>query len=101
VGIVRHWILGVIILIYNIIDGLFTHYYLQHNLIEEANPLMNWMINDGWLTFWFIKLLLPIIGCAILIKYQHKWLAKFGLWFLSITYMSLIGYHIYGWVYLI
>lgn len=52
---------SVFIAFLNLFDGIATHYGINHNIIEELNPLMNFLMVISPLLFLCIKVLLSIM----------------------------------------
>lgn len=65
-----NWILFTLLFIYNILDAWHTKLLLATGLIVEANPLMNYFIqNYGINSLFFIKfLVLSILGVGLFLN---------------------------------
>lgn len=92
-------LLGVAFFILNIIDMVATYFFLTNypSSFMEANPLMRFIIeNAGWAVVFTIKITIGLLTTALLIAtYKRLRLAKYGLWFIFTTYLSVDVIHLY------
>ena len=91
----------VIILVFNIIDGILTVWGIHLHLIEEGNPLMQLLIAKYSMSFIMtIKILLPIIlGTACWwIRDASRKLVSYGLGGILIVYLFIMMVHVH-WIY--
>ena len=89
-------LLGIFLI--NIADVFFTLHWIARGG-TEGNPLMDWLLGQGQMTFIAFKCL--AVGTWLLILTVHKnfWLARWGLWCLMTFYSFLLVYHIFLYVF--
>jgi len=89
----------VILLIFNILDGLLTLWGLQLQLIEEVNPLMQQLMMAKPIALMIVKILLPILLGAALwqIRNTSRKLVSYGLGLVLTCYSGVMILHGY-WV---
>jgi len=85
-----------VFLILSAIDEALTHWGFGLNAIEEADPLMQWMIEKSPYVFLALKLLLPIILLVLLII-SSKFFVTYSLGFIVVVYSLVMVLHAY-WV---
>ena len=92
-------LLIVLLLIFNILDGLLTLWGLRLQLIEEGNPLMQQLIMQTPLSLMTVKILLPIIlGAAMWhIRDTSRKLVSYGLGIVMTCYSGVMILHGY-WI---
>jgi len=49
------------LLIAGLLDAVFTNFGMALGLVDEGNPVMNFVIKHGWFYFYLIKILLPLV----------------------------------------
>ena len=82
----------------NLTDCFSTIYLVKNNLAEEANPLMNYLINHyGFIGFFMYKLIIPA-GLIYLLYCCTKIspLAQLGLKLMFVVYLVLMLSHLIG-----
>ena len=89
----------VILLIFNILDGLLTLWGLQLQLIEEVNPLMQQLMMAKPIALMIVKILLPILLGAALwqIRNTSRKLVSYRLGLVLTCYSGVMILHGY-WV---
>ena len=89
----------VILLIFNILDGLLSLWGLQLQLIEEVNPLMQQLMMAKPIALMIVKILLPILLGAALwqIRNTSRKLVSYGLGLVLTCYSGVMILHGY-WV---
>lgn len=89
----------VILLIFNILDGLLTLWGLQLQLIEEVNPLMQQLMMAKPIALMIVKILLPILLGAALwhIRNTSRKLVSYGLGLVLTCYSGVMILHGY-WI---
>ena len=91
----------VIILVLNIMDGVFTIWGIRLRMIEEGNPLMQILVaKNAMVLIMTIKILLPIIlGTACWwIRNVSRKLVSIGLGGIVIVYSYIMMLHVH-WIY--
>jgi Domain of unknown function (DUF5658) len=92
----RGW-LGVVatgVVVFNLIDAMFTLVYTHLGLAQEANPLLQQVLAESPLRFMLIKLGLVSLGVALLWRARHRRTAVIGLVASGAMYSWLILYHL-------
>lgn len=89
----------VILLLFNILDGLLTLWGLRLHLIEEGNPLLQQLIMVKPIALMAIKILLPILLGAALwhIRNTSRKLVSYGLGIVLSCYSGVMLLHGY-WI---
>ena len=87
-------ILLFLVFILNVLDAAFTSLVVSSSLAEEANPLMQVLLDQGIFPFVFVKLLITVLSILVLWKYRKTLLARVGAWVCVIIYSILISYYV-------
>lgn len=96
-------IFSVLVAILNLFDGVFTSLGLLHNLIEELNPLMEELWENGSMLFLLVKILLStsliIISFFVYKKSKPRFQSIFLLLLVGafFIYAGVFGLHVY-WI---
>ena len=91
-GIRDRAILPLIFLI--LVDSMATiHWYSAYG-IEEANPLMAFLLDHDIIYFFIVKMAVSLAGIAIIHKFYNKLLSKIGLFVLYLAYVSVFFIHL-------
>tara|TARA_R100000700_G_C3155911_1_gene133190 strand:- start:5 stop:343 length:339 start_codon:yes stop_codon:yes gene_type:complete len=84
-----------------LIDLVFTIYWVGAGHATEANPLLNYFLNYGMVTFAFVKLALGLGSILILFRNLNHWLVKLTVPMILFSYVWLTLHHcrgIYYWL---
>lgn len=90
-----------LVAVFNLFDGVATHYGLIHNIIEEANPIMATIATSSPALFLCIKIALSIIIVLISYSvYKHSQAIFQRFFFLSLVgvltlYIGIFSMHIF------
>lgn len=92
-------LLIIILLIFSILDGLFTLWGLRLQLIEEGNPLMQQLIIHKPIALMSVKIFLPIFLGAVMwyIRNTSRKLVSYGLGIVLTGYSGVMILHGY-WI---
>jgi hypothetical protein len=82
------------IVLFNLVDALFTLVYLQAGVAREANPLMTTAFGGGAVGFMVIKLALVSLSVGLLFRLRHRRSAASALVVTAVAYASLVAYHL-------
>lgn len=82
------------LVVFNLIDAIFTLFYLEIGIAYEANPFMNYFYSSGPLFFMMAKIILLMGGCYILSRYLKYDYAKFFITLSFVLYYMLVIYHV-------
>lgn len=85
---------GVAILVFNLLDGLFTLSFLQLALAEEANPIMRAAYESSPLSFMAFKLGAVHLGVWVLCLHEELKIARYALRFGATLYAGIVLYHL-------
>jgi len=96
-------LLIIILLIFSILDGLFTLWGLRLQLIEEGNPLMQQLINHKPIALMSVKIFLPIFLGAVMwyIRNTSRKLVSYGLGIILTGYSGVMILHGYWIIYVL
>jgi len=88
-----------VFLILSTIDAALTLWGLSIGVIEEVNPLMQWLIETSPVAFMAAKLSLPVILGLILwrIRNRSRKFVACSLGFVLIVYAAVMLFHVY-WI---
>ena len=81
-------------LILNLIDGLFTLYYLNLGVATEANPILDFFYMKHPLYFVSVKMMLCCGGVYLLYKCLGSRFAQTGAAAVTAVYTAVNGYHL-------
>lgn len=87
-------IAAAVLLIFNLLDAIFTLGYVQLGAATEANPLMALPLGNGPLAFMFIKISLVSCCVALLWRLHSHRAASFAMFAGAGIYSVLICYHL-------
>jgi hypothetical protein len=82
-----------LLLVANILDGVFTFTYLQMHLVKEANPVMRWLYDASPVAFMLFKVSCVQLGMLILWLYRWRRAAVVGIWVTAALYAMVVAYH--------
>ena len=79
------------VLCMNVVDAVASLIYIKHlKVIEEANPIAEFLMSLGDIPFVISKTLIVSMGVYILWKNRKKKLARLGTYLAFTTYFSLM-----------
>ncbi|MGD8559012.1 MAG: DUF5658 family protein [Gammaproteobacteria bacterium] len=82
------------IIVMNILDALFTLFWVNTGLAEEANVLLRFLVHNHPVLFIIAKFALVLTGTYILWRYRRNRYAVFGLFLAFIVYYALLLHHL-------
>jgi len=82
-----------LLLLGNLLDGLFTFTFLQHGIVQEANPLMRWLYTGSPLSFMLFKLFTVQLGLLVLWMHRCRKSALVGVRLTAGMYAMVVAYH--------
>lgn len=85
---------SVSLLIFNLLDGLFTLTFLQLGMAEEANPLMRAAYDSSPLSFMAFKIGAVHLGVWVLALHQELRIARYALRIGATLYAGIVLYHL-------
>lgn len=86
------YIIGILIIILNMFDGIFTQYAITHLNAIEANPIVKFLINNLG-SYWLIpKILAGFFAGLCVMKYWKYRTAKIGGMITAGLYLLLCAY---------
>ena len=84
----------ILLMVFNIIDALYTLMWIQNGLAVEANPIMNSALSMGPGTFLIVKVLMVTLGLTLLWRLRASSFARIALIIPALFYSAIIGTHI-------
>ena len=98
VGTPQHfsWLHGIvqIVLLLNLMDAIFTLFWVKAGLAVESNILLQSTVNEHPVAFMMIKTTLVSLGSLLLWKRRYHPLAVVGLFVVFLVYYYLLLYHL-------
>ncbi len=90
------WLNGIVksVLVFNLLDGLFTLTWVQLGLADEANTLMRDLVNEQAVTFMMAKLTLVSLGSLALWRNRTHPLAVIAIFVAFLAYYLVLLYHL-------
>ncbi len=82
------------LLVFNLLDGLFTLLFLQLGLAAEANPLMRLFYEVDPVAFMLSKIALVHAGFALLSWQRNHWVARASIHGGAVLYAGIVAYHL-------
>ena len=77
-----------------LVDTMATiHWYSAYG-VEEANPLMAFLLDRDIVYFFMVKMAVSLAGIAIIHKFYNKLLSKVGLFVLYLAYVGVFFVHL-------
>jgi hypothetical protein len=98
VGTARHfrwlgWIVGAV-LVLNLLDAGFTLLWVRADLADEANPLVQRLVEEHPVLFVAVKMALVGLGSALLWMRRRRPAAVIGIFAVFLVYYALLLYHL-------
>lgn len=78
----------------NFLDALLTVYWVHNGFASEGNQLMASLLDAGYVPFLAAKLAVGATAAVVLWHWRNLRLAKFGLTFVLVAYIGLMGVHL-------
>lgn len=90
------WLEGIIkaVIILNLIDAVFTLFWVTAGVGEEANILLQDIINNRPVLFMAVKIALVSLGSLLLWRYRKHPVAAFGIFLAFVVYYLIVLYHL-------
>ncbi len=79
----------------NLLDAIFTIYWVRNGFATEANHLMATLMEIGDLHFLAVKLAIGAIAALVLWRWRTLRLARYGLTVALAVYVGLMGIHLF------
>jgi len=77
----------------NLLDAILTIYWVHYGFASEGNILMAKFLDVGYAPFLAVKITVGAIASIVLWHWGNLRLARYGLIFALIVYISLMGVH--------
>jgi Ca2+/Na+ antiporter len=91
----QKWLISGIVL-FNLLDIIFTLFSITAGFAVEANPFMHEMIEESELKFAIVKISLVSLCCFLLWRLRDFKITRVSTVFCFLTYGALMIYHIAG-----
>jgi len=88
-------ILIIFIFLFNVVDALVTVHLFGAGLIEEANPLMNVLLNQSTALFISVKLFISSLCCVVFWCFHKDKTVKVSVCAIFLLYFSIAFYSLY------
>ncbi len=90
------WLEGIIksVIILNLLDALFTLFWVKSGIAKEANIFLQDSINNNPTTFMAIKISLVSFGSILLWRFRKRIFAVIGIFVVFFTYYLILLYHL-------
>lgn len=85
---------SVALLMLNLLDGLFTLFFLQLGVAEELNPIMREAYEQSPLFFMFSKLVIVNAGLWLLCIHRHLKASRIAIRLGAAVYAVIVVYHL-------
>jgi hypothetical protein len=82
----------ILLALLNLVDMYVTIALVSINAAEEINPLMNYVLQFGFIPFIAVKSLAVSFVCYVFWKYKEHMLSQIGIYISLFAYLSLILY---------
>lgn len=79
----------------NLLDAVFTIYWVRHGFATEANHLMASLMEIGDLPFLAVKIAIGAVAATVLWRWRALRLARYGLTAALAVYVGLMGIHLF------
>ena len=90
------WLKGIVkwVLVLNLIDAVLTLIWVRAGLAEEANTLMDELVNENALAFVLVKLSLVGMGSWVLWNRRESPLAVVAIFGVFLIYYAILVHHV-------
>lgn len=82
------------ILVLNLLDAIFTLFWVQAGLAREANPFLRDLVASSPVAFVVVKLGLVGLGSSMLWRHRERPLAVIAIFSLFVVYYALLLWHL-------
>ncbi len=92
------WLRGIVaaLLVLNALDGIFTIFWIQTGIAEEANPLLRRLVEETPVLFTVTKLGLVGLGSAVLWRNRERPLAVVAIFVAFGVYYGILLWHLHA-----
>ncbi len=98
IGTERHfrWLEGIVrvVLLLNLLDAIFTLFWVGAGLAKEANPLLQELLREYPVAFAVAKLSLVGLGSLLLWWHRQRSLAVVGIFVAFLVYYAILLHHL-------
>ena len=89
-------VIGLVLILLNISDAIYTKYLIDLNLADEINPIMKLLIDKiGLNNAMNLKIVVITFVILWLIRKMDEKIVRYGMYFLLVVYGLLNCYHLY------
>jgi hypothetical protein len=90
------WLEGIIkaLIILNLLDAIFTLFWVKSGIVKEKNILLSDLINNHPMIFMTVKISLVSFGSILLWRFRKRVLAVIGIFVVFVAYYVLLLYHL-------
>jgi len=79
----------------NLLDAVFTLYWVDNGFATEGNQLMALVLDEGYLPFLIVKIGVGTIAAIVIWHWSNLKVAKYGSTFAVSIYMGVMGVHLF------
>ena len=76
-------------------DATATVNHIASGVAVELNPVMRYFLEIGWITFFWVKVIITTTGLWVCYVTRHRPLGRLGIWLAVGIYQLVAFYHIY------
>ena len=87
-------VIVVSIIVLNILDAVFTLFWVNAGLAKEANVLMRYLVHNHPVLFVAVKFGLVLLGTYILWRNRFNRIAVLGMFIIFLIYYALLLHHL-------
>ncbi|MDR7002456.1 DUF5658 family protein [Neobacillus niacini] len=84
----------VFLLLAGLLDAVLTNLGIANGMIKEGNPIMKQVIEIGWVYFYMIKIIFPLILIGLFYLQPLKGRIRTLLTAAGVLYFSVLAYHL-------
>ncbi len=87
-------LLPALVLVFNLLDAVWTLTFVEAGVADEANPLMSKALGHGPVGFMVVKVTLVSLSVLLLWRLRNRTSATLGLWCGALMYSIVLAYHV-------
>ena len=80
------------------LDAIFTITWIEIGIAYEANPIMDFFIEEAYTSFFLVKMLVTALSLYIISTYKNKNITNTIYNCILLLYIAIIAYHSVGFL---
>jgi len=80
------------------LDAIFTVIWIEIGIAYEANPIMDFLIEKSYKSFFLVKMLITTLSLYVISKYKNKNITNTIYNCILLLYTIIIAYHSVGFL---